>query len=336
MQAAHNLKGGYSAMSADNKKNALSRALRHPYHLVAAAAVCSISVAMLEVWPLIAGVAMEAVYLTCSLLIAGGVRIQVGEAAAQPIQTPNAKSKDAPPKKQPLAIVETDDAAGMRSSRAEQISHLDATFRLIGMRMETERTAQPDLIEGLTALREKFQLFARSEFEHELRLQRYASDAHEEAKHIRDAPASGLDAFAPTLRLVTDTSADRGPEGEKAVDTRRTVRDLLSHYDWQLREITWQREQLPAGSQATQDLEAHAFSVLKRRKYIDRAGTLLTSLHYEMDLIVRKFEATSTEIGTRQPNQILSDIKALLLQTEAVTRSLRELEQDDRRAAETS
>ena len=319
-------------MSADNKKNALRNALSHPYHLVAAAGVCSISVAMLEVRPLIAGVALEAVYLTCSLLIARGIRIQVGGSSAQPIQAPAAKSEAGPPKKQPLAIAETDHATGMRSSRAEQISHLDATFRLIGMRMETERTAQPDMIEGLTALREKFQLFARSEFEHEMRLQRYSSDAHEEAKHIRDVPASGLDAFAPPLRLIHDASADKGPEGEKAVDTRRTVRELLSHYDWQLREITWQREQLPSGSQASRDLEAHAFSVLKRRKYIDRAGTLLTSLHYEMDLIVRKFEATSTEIGTRQPNQILSDIKALLLQTEAVTRSLRELEQDDRGA----
>lgn len=330
-------------MSGDKNTNIILRALRNPYHLTAAAVVCSLAVAMLQVWPLIAGAAAEIVYLTYSAIRASGLRIQVGEGSS-PSSAPETAAKIRRPSagapaqttgrtSLPVPATDADPISDMRSGRAEQLTHLDATFRLIGMRMETGRTAQPDLIEGLTALREKFRLFARSEFEHELRLQQYASEALEEAAQMRDTPASGLDAFAPSLRLVNDAAADQGPGGEKAVDTRRTVRDLLSHYDWQLREIGWQREQLPAGSQTWRDLETHAANLLKRRKYIDRAGTLLTSLHYEMDLIVRKFEATSTELGTRQPNQILSDIKALLVQTESVARSLRELEQDDIRAA---
>jgi hypothetical protein len=131
--------------------------------------------------------------------------------------------------------------------------------------------------------------------------------------------------------MMALTHADTMPANSSGAsdEVRQMVRELLTRYDWQLNEIAWQRDQLPAGSEAGKRLDRHAATLLRRRKYADRAATLLNSLHYEMELIVRKFEVINAEIVKRQPGQIISDINALLVQADAVARSLTQLETSD-------
>jgi hypothetical protein len=337
----------------------IKSALRNPYHLIAAAAVFSLSVAMLDVTPLLAGLALEAGYLALVLIRASGVTIKVAddqaetdpaaqeaarqsaaatpaaqEAARQSAAAPSAAQEAArqsaaasPPPVPAMPPLTAPEAGEMLPVRAEQLIRLDAALRVIGMRLESGPNSLTNLAGGLTHLREKYILFARSEREHAQRIEQYLAAAREEEGAMRDVPATGQDAFAPSMSLLRDDGQRVPGDGEQGY--RKQTRELLTRYDWQLREIAWQREQLPPGSESVRTLDAHTESLLRRRKYADRAGTLLTSLHYEMELIVRKFETICTDLSTRQPQQILSDIHALVIQSEAVARSLREIEPGD-------
>jgi len=319
----------------------LSGAIRHPRHLIAVAAVTSASVALLDIRPIEAGLAAEMIYLTIAVVRAAGIRVRIaaeddgGATSIAASTTPAATSQTSIP-----PILKTADPAilpdkepftdepphPMHPLRLEQLARVDANLRLIAMRLEDGSPAFGELALSLGRLRDKFVLFASNEVEHETRLRRYSDESLDDEKRARRAPATGADAFAPSMMALTHADIAPANSSGASDEMRQLVRELLARYDWQMNEITWQRDQLPAGSEAGKRLDQHAATILRRRKYADRAATVLNSLHYEMELIVRKCEAVNAEVVTRQPGPIISDINALLIQAEAVTRSLTQLE----------
>lgn len=320
----------------------ISGAIRHPRHLIAATAVASASVAWLDIRPLEIGLAAEAVYLTVALLRGVGVRVRIAaedgaaESVRADVSTPAATASAPPiPKTADPAILPRQGSVAdepphpMHPARLEQLGRVDANMRLIAMRLEDGSPAFGEIALSLGRLRDKFVLFATNELEHETRLRRYSDESLEDDRRALKPPATGADAFAPSMMALTHTDVSPASSNGASDEMRQLIHELLARYDWQLNEITWQRDQLPAGSEAGKRLDRHAATMLRRRKYTDRAATVLNSLHYEMELIVRKCESVNAEIVTRQPGQIISDINALLLQAESVTRSLTQLETGD-------
>lgn len=307
------------------KRQLAERALRSPYNILGLSVAIAGSAIFLTPWPLAIGVVAEGVYLaaacgvfTTSLAssVTTAVRRQADAADLSAQSAVNAttvstrRSSDPQPICLPPADLLTGDVQG-------RYLRLEATFRLIQLQIDQNAPSHVELLEHLRFLMDRFVYFAsKQETLHE-RLQTVAADARSLRPPV--SPTAGM----VDLQLVYAA----GETGEyRSLDEWVQAKMKVAHdgYEQALREVAQRREQMGTGSDIR--IEAHARHLLRCNKNVDKVGKTLLNLHYELQLLDKRFAMTSEEISTRRFEQVLADVKALVLQTQSLTRTVEDIE----------
>lgn len=332
-------------------------AARSPFNLLGLSICVAISAATLTPWPVLIGVVLEIVYL--ALAASKGSKTteakQVSEdrphfvppAVAPPAAAPPAAvvvtmpapitrptQVETPPPPSIFSTLEaslTASTSSKASASADSPSsdplsgdlqsrylRLEATFRLIQLQLDPQTPGHRELLEHLSFLMDRFVYFAsKQDMLHE-RLQSIASDARTLRSPI--SPAAGV----VDLQLVYAA----GETGEyRTLDEWVHAKMKLAHdgYEQALRDVAWRRQER-VGEAHDPALEVHARHLLRCNKNVDKIGKTLLNLHYELQLLDKRFSMTSEEISTRRFEQVLADVKALVLQTQSLTRTVDDIE----------
>ena len=305
------------------------RAARSPYNILGVSISIAVSAMVLSPWPLAVGIVAELIYLTAACTLTRGRRQDdaqdqpSGKSGVRAVTIPRLKtqasantptdtdsSKTAADSLPPADLL-TGDVQG-------RYLRLEATFRLVQLQLDLSEPPHGELLEHLRFLMDRYVYFAaKQEALHE-RLQAIVADAR--ALRPPMSPAAGM----VDLQLVY-ASGDAAEY--RSLDEWVQAKMKLAHdgYEQALREVALRREQ--RGDHALDiRFEAHAKHLLRCNKNVDKVGKTLLNLHYELQLLDKRFAMTSEEISTRRFEQVLADVKALVLQTQSLTRTVEDIE----------
>jgi len=303
------------------------RAIRSPYNIFGVSISVAVSAIFLSPWPLAVGIAAELIYLAAAC---GLVRMPERRRVEYQRQPSEVHTLPPPrPKAQP-----SENASGADSRKRDadclppadlltgdiqgRYLRLEATLRLIQLQLDLSEPPHSELLAHLRFLMDRFVYFAsKQEALHE-RLQAIVADAR--ALRPAVSPAAGM----VELQLVYAA----GETGEyRTLDEWVQGKMKVAHdgYEQALREVAFQREK--CGDEAPDiRFEAHAKHLLRCNRNVDKVGKTLLNLHYELQLLDKRFAMTSEEISTRRFEQVLADVKALVLQTQSLTRTVEDIE----------
>jgi len=303
------------------------RAVRSPYNILGVSVSIALSAMLLSPWPFAVGIVAELIYLA----VACGLRpipsrpredAQDQQSDVRSVvmprpraQTSDSELKSGSPKADAGCVPPADLLTGDVQGR---YLRLEATFRLIQLQLDQSEAPHRELLEHLRFLMDRFVYFAsKQEALHE-RLQAIVADAR--ALRPPMSPAAGV----VDLQLVYSP----GETGEyRSLDEWVQAKMKAAHdgYEQALSEVAYQREK--RGDQPPDiRFEAHAKHLLRCNKNVDKVGKTLLNLHYELQLLDKRFAMTSEEISTRRFEQVLADVKALVLQTQSLTRTVEDIE----------
>ena len=305
------------------------RAIRSPYNILGVSVSIAVSAMLLSPWPLGVAIVAELIYLAAAcrrqMPVPGRRSVDASDQQSgirtlvmprPKAQTSDNTTADVDRRKRdadslPPADLLTGDVQG-------RYLRLEATFRLIQLQLDQSEPPHRELLEQLRFLMDRFVYFAsKQETLHE-RLQAVVADSR--ALRPAVAPAAAM----VELQLVYAA----GETGEyRSLDEWVQAKMKVAHdgYEQALREVAFQREQ--RGDQAPDiRFEAHARHLLRCNKNVDKVGKTLLNLHYELQLLDKRFAMTSEEISTRRFEQVLADVKALVLQTQSLTRTVEDIE----------
>jgi hypothetical protein len=306
----------------------VERAIRSPYNILGVSVSIAVSAMLLSPWPVAVGIVAELIYLAvaCGLMPKPSRRnadVDDQQSGVRTVLMPRfrAQSSDSSPaevdsrKRDPDCLPPADLLTGDVQGR---YLRLEATFRLIQLQLDQSEPPHRELLEHLRFLMDRFVYFAaKHETLHE-RLQAIVADARSLRPTV--SPAAAM----VELQLVYAA----GETGEyRSLDEWVQAKMKVAHdgYEQALREVASQRDQ--RGDQAPDiRFEAHARHLLRCNKNVDKVGKTLLNLHYELQLLDKRFAMTSEEISTRRFEQVLADVKALVLQTQSLTRTVEDIE----------
>jgi hypothetical protein len=315
------MKNTEKPIDASAKREQIERAIRSPYNLLGLSASVAATAVMLTPWPLIVGAALEAVYLGAA---ATGVfnRAGSGNVAAVPALATENRERPAPAETQPSQPRDPEMSPELMTGEVQgRYLRLEATFRLIRLQLEDGKPTHRDLVDQLQFLLDRYVYFAGKQELFYERLQSVANQA--KALKAKNPPAAGV----VDLQLIyTSPGALEDMPLEQWVEAK--MKQAHDGYEQELREIAGRREQR-GGDVPDAALERTAQHLLRCNRYVDRIGKSLLNLHYELQLLDKKFAMISEEMSTRRIEQVLADVKALVLQTQSLTRTVEEIEPMD-------
>ncbi|MGO8672137.1 MAG: hypothetical protein ACLQVD_12315 [Capsulimonadaceae bacterium] len=286
----------------------------HPYNLLGLAVVVAASAATLSLWILVAGLVIEAVYLvvsstmglrsTSNIAVPGAHAGEKGRPTAN--ATPRAFSAAGSSAKSPADMC------------CERLERLEAAYRLVGLQMDSRYPHSSDILNHLELLMDRYSFFDEKLDLFGDRLQVIAREARTMSSEHPVAPG------VVELQLVYSLG-DRHESGSIEERVELFMKQAHDGFERELREVAWQRDRTRDGVRL-HALDQRAQAVLQRNRQVDKIGKTILNLHYEMQLLDKKFDLLSHELGSRRPEQVLADVRALVLQAQSLTRTVEELE----------
>jgi hypothetical protein len=310
----------------------LVRAIRVPANMIAMALALVASLAFLNPLPFAFGLAAETIYLLFAAIRSSDVHADPGAVVDQPkpAPTPTEVEPAEPPAllgptRAPRSVKLTPYASSdLRPDLQAQCANVDSLTRVIALQVGTTAPFAHDLMHKLDLLRSRHAQFCRREMD----LRRMLTHLLEESKSSvrgRTVLPRVADDLIPTGQLVLSSAPF--PENQTASEYAQEMsRQTHAEFERALAEIAWQRESSRAARGDVSELDRMSQALMKRNRYVDRVAKTLINLHYEIQLIVRKFEETRIELSGGNVEQILGDLNALLLQADSVSRTLEDLE----------
>jgi hypothetical protein len=347
-----------SPANQDDVSVRIHRALRHPYNLLALSAGVALTAALLQAWVIIATLVIEALYL--AIMAARPSRQESGETRAGSKPEPSVRqpagtklkaqivSRAAPsavePRQskpgrglfaralEPLAVGRKGGRTRANDGRSkldslsadaqERYLRLEATHRLITLQVAESMPVYHELPGMLATLMDRFILFATRQDELADRLESIAEEALALKRAQKLAPG------VADLQLVSGASE----RSEAALETwvGQKLRNIHDGYERALGDIAMQRDRLLGDPETDLQLRSRGDTILKRIRHADKVAKTLINVYCELQLLDRKFDLVSQELSTRRPDHVISDVSALILQTQSLARSVDELEPMDK------
>ncbi|BDI30406.1 hypothetical protein CCAX7_24570 [Capsulimonas corticalis] len=327
----------------------LNAALRSPYNLLGLSVGVALTAVFLDVRPIVVALAIEAVYLIVSF--ARPAKSPSARTKPQPVSSPIAEPSAPAPTiasaasssaaYEPAAIVRDmpevrtpmgmsmnvpRDAALPRLRRELQARYegLEGALQMVKLVTDPASPAGKEIPAQLSILLDKYLFFALQEE----RLRDTLEALRDEARRLGDSGGllpRTIDGKAKPGGAHLHLSSDALPVAPDDQWMQQVIREAHEYYERELADLAWRREQTfdPAAIAA---LERRSHIILRRNKYVDKVGKMLKNVTYTLQLIAKRFEVTTTELNERAPERILSDIKAIVLQAESMTRTVEDLE----------
>ena len=333
----------------------LNAAVRSPYNLLALSVGVALTAVFLDVRPLAAALALEAVYLALRVLLPSKPllpRIEIravppsamaASDPAPPTAAPSAVSqerpapapisRDVPEVRSPLGAEQfafggslSRDAALPRLRRELQARYeaLEGSLQVAKLMADPNSPASREIPAQLEILLDKFLFFAVQEE----RLRDTLEALRDEARRLSDTGGllpRTIDGKSKPGSAHLHLSSDAPPLDESDQWLQQVIREAHEYYERELSDLAWRREH-SFDPEANAQWERRSHILLRRNKYVDKVAKMLKNTIYTLQLIAKRFEVTKTELNERAPERILPDIKAIVLQTESMTRTLEDLE----------
>jgi hypothetical protein len=322
----------------------VNRAMRNPYNVLALAVMVAVGAIALSVWPIIAAFVLEAAYLGAAALrqppadasdapkaglsanlAHASTGRKLGASRGQPAGPPRTgimPRKAAalrgitpvrggtPSMKKPAGQT----ASELLGDGNEQRLRIEAAYRLIELQADGSNPVIKELLSQLAYLLERFVFFSETRDQFEDLLQTIAAEA-------KALPSAATVSWVPDLQLVYADGESECASFEARV--QRWIKQAHDGFERELKEIAWNKRE-------TRDpvldakCEQRAQVLLRRNRYTDKIGKTLLNLHCAIRLIEKRFDAINLELSTRSSEHVLSDVKALVLQTQSLSRSVDE------------
>lgn len=301
------------------KANRYLEALKESLNVVGLATAAAVSAATLNPLPLLAGLVAEAVYLAF---------------------VPDSKWYEARLSRRFDAEVERRRAElkatllpQLRPDLKERFERLEATRRQIGEQPLTDQEWFREVLRKLDYLLERFLQFGLKEAQFrnylaavraEQRGRPVAAPAPEERRGRRGGsrPAQ-QDAYEELSGWIPGVGRPR-TEFDAARWEEQVAAAIREHYERESEEIRQEIER--EGSPETRAVLEKRLEVLGRRaEFVGKMGRILTNLHHQLELLEDTFGLIHDEIRARSPEQVLSDIEDVVLQTNTMTELLEEM-----------
>jgi len=297
-------------------------AVRNPYNIFALSVGVALSAALNHLAPLLLTVVGETVYLV--VVVATGRQRPSAKDDSQAVANMPAPAPDTVKKESArggtfrVKGAREPSPSDLTPEAQERYLRIEATYRLIRLQVDDSKPEYREMTAHLEYLMSRFVYFAVKLEKQRDRLR--AIDT--EIKTLKGSQK--LAAGVVDLQLVY-SAGDRA--GEESLEEWIQSRMQQAHegYERALGEISWQREQGPDTVDLA-NLDERSQLLLQRNRYVDKLGKTILNLHYELQLLDKKFSMISQEITTRRAEQVLSDVKALVLQTQSLARTIDEVD----------
>lgn len=293
------------------KKNRFAEAFKENANLVGLATAAAVSAASLSIFPLLAGVVLEAAYL---LFVPDSKWYEKRVAAKYDaeVETRRQEIKD--------KMLPT-----LRPDIQARFQKMEAMRRQIETNAEPNKAWFREVVRKLDYLLEKYLQIASKEGQ----FRAYLQSLHSELRGTNDSWSAG--------RFDLDTKRDRRSSskmtpphppttfiggGDEWVEQK--VRDIQKLYAKSQDEITNLLDRNP--SEDTKAVLEKRLEVLARRQeYADKIREILMNTSHQLQLLEDTFGLINDEIRARNPEQLLSDIEEVVITTDTMASTLEEL-----------
>jgi hypothetical protein len=297
------------------KGNRYQEALKESFNVVGLAGAAALSAATLNPLPLLVGLVAEAAYLAFV-------------PDSKWYEARLARRFDAEVERRRQELKESL-LPHVRPDLRERFHRLEETRQQIGQQPLSDQTWFREVLRKLDYLTERFLQFAVKEAQfrsylaavrQEQRGRPVERDAWEE-REPRSRRGSARAGEAPRERSSARPDRAETGAGPWVEETLFAIRE---HYERETAEL----RQILDGEQATDTravLEKRLEVLIRRQEFVGKIGRILTNLHHQLELLEDTFGLIHDEIRARSPEQVLSDIEDVVLQTNTMTELLEEM-----------
>jgi len=292
--------------------NHYREAAKEKANIVGIATSVALTAALVNPLPLLAGLVLEAAYLTL-----------VPDSPWYRARLARREKEEAEKRRQAFKaqVLPT-----LRAEMQQRYARLEAMRAQIATQTEPQQKWFSDMTPKLDYLLDKFLVFAGKEamflqYLRNVREEVCGTDANmrhaQENRGDRPARQAGgsQNAASKPIQLPTDPMARWG---------QQTVEMVHAAYDGEMEEIN--RELASEREESTRTVLQKRAEILSRRsEFLDKIGKMLLNLGHQLQLLEDTFGLINDQLRARTPEQIVADIDDVISQTDSMTRVLEEL-----------
>jgi hypothetical protein len=288
-------------------------AFKEGHNLVGLSGLAAVSLATLNVVPLLVGLVAEAAYL-----------IFVPD--SKWYERRLAKKYDAEVEQRRAQLKESL-LPTLRPDIQDAYARLEAMRAEIGVQVANDPNTRSgsqwfrEVLRKLDYLLEKFLQFASKDAQ----FRAYLAGVLADLRSLDSAGPQQRGKGRGPLRLVVG-GAERDEPARDPSDrwTQRTVAEIQAQYEEEREEVARLMEQEP--DESTRAVLQKRLDVMERRKeFVGKMGRILINLNHQLKLLEDTFGLINDELRARSPDQVLSDIEDVVLQTNTMTDLLEEV-----------